>query len=41
MPSIRSIVGKASARNYRLKELIKGVASSLAFQRRVKQGSME
>jgi hypothetical protein len=37
MPAIRSIVGNASARNYRLKELIKGVALSPAFQQRVKQ----
>jgi hypothetical protein len=37
MPAIRSIVGNARARNYRLKELIKGVALSPAFQQRVKQ----
>ena len=37
MPAIRSIVGNARARNYRLRELIKGVALSPAFQRRVKQ----
>jgi hypothetical protein len=37
MPAIRSIVGNARARNYRLKDLIKGVALSPAFQRRVKQ----
>jgi hypothetical protein len=37
MPTIRSIVRNARARNYRLRELIKGVASSPAFQRRVKQ----
>jgi hypothetical protein len=37
MPTIRRIVGKAEARNYRLRELIKGVAMSAAFQRRTKQ----
>jgi mono/diheme cytochrome c family protein len=37
MPAIRGIVGNARTRNYRLKELIKGVASSAPFQRRVKQ----
>jgi Protein of unknown function (DUF1592)/Protein of unknown function (DUF1588)/Protein of unknown function (DUF1585)/Protein of unknown function (DUF1587)/Protein of unknown function (DUF1595) len=37
MPAVRSIVSNARARNFRFKELIKGVASSAAFQRRVKQ----
>ncbi len=37
MPAIRSIVSGARGRNYRFRELIKGVASSSAFQRRVKQ----
>ncbi len=37
MPTIRHIVSKAKAGNYKFKELIKGVASSPAFQRRVKQ----
>jgi hypothetical protein len=37
MPTIRSIVSHAKARDYRLRELIKGVASSPAFQRRVRQ----
>jgi hypothetical protein len=37
MPTIRSIVSQARARNYRFRELIKGVALSPAFQRRVKQ----
>jgi hypothetical protein len=37
MPTIRSIVRNTRARNYKLRELIKGVASSPAFQRRVKQ----
>ncbi len=37
MPIVRSIVRKARARNYRLKELIKGVALSPAFRQRVKQ----
>ncbi len=37
MPAVRSIVSNARARNYKFKELIKGVASSPAFQRRVKQ----
>jgi hypothetical protein len=37
MPAIRSIVSHAKARNYRFKDLIKGVALSPAFQRRVKQ----
>jgi len=36
MPAVRSIVGHARARNYRLTDLIKGVAASPAFQRRVK-----
>jgi len=39
MPAIRGIVSRAEARNYRLRELIKGVALSPAFQRRVKQPS--
>jgi hypothetical protein len=37
MPAVRSIVSNARARNFRFKELIKGVAASSAFQRRVKQ----
>jgi len=37
MPAVRGIVSKAKARNYSFRELIKGVASSSAFQRRVKQ----
>jgi hypothetical protein len=37
MPAVRSIVSNAKARNYRFKDLIKGVALSSAFQRRVKQ----
>jgi hypothetical protein len=37
MPTVRGIVSKARARNYRLRELIKGVAASPQFQRRVKQ----
>ena len=37
MPAIRSIVSHARARNYNFRELIKGVASSPAFQQRVKQ----
>jgi hypothetical protein len=37
MPAVRSIVSNARARNYKLKDLIKGVALSPAFQRRVKQ----
>jgi hypothetical protein len=37
MPAVRSIVSKAGARNYKLRELIRGVALSPAFQRRVKQ----
>jgi hypothetical protein len=41
MPAIRSIVGNARTRNYRLRELIKGVASSPAFQQRVKQPTTE
>jgi len=41
MPTIRSIVRGARARDYRLRELIKGVASSPAFQRRVKQPTPE
>jgi len=41
MPTIRSIVGHAKAGNYRFKALIKGVATSDAFQRRVKQPSRQ
>jgi len=41
MPTIRSIVRGARARDYKLRELIKGVASSPAFQRRVKQPTPE
>jgi hypothetical protein len=37
MPAVRSIVSNARARNYRFKELIKGVALSPAFRQRVKQ----
>jgi len=37
MPAIRGIVSRVGARNYRLRDLIKGVASSPAFQRRVRQ----
>jgi mono/diheme cytochrome c family protein len=37
MPAIRSIVSQSRARDYRLRELIKGVALSPPFQRRVKQ----
>jgi hypothetical protein len=37
MPAIRRIVSRAGGRNYRLQDLIKGVASSPAFQQRVKQ----
>lgn len=37
MPSIRSIVSQAKGGNYPFRALIKGVASSPAFQRRVKQ----
>ncbi len=37
MPTVRGIVSRAAGRNYRLKELIKGVALSAPFQRRVKQ----
>jgi Protein of unknown function (DUF1592)/Protein of unknown function (DUF1588)/Protein of unknown function (DUF1585) len=37
MPTVRNIVSHAKARHYKLKELIKGVALSAAFQRRVKQ----
>ncbi|MEO6185457.1 MAG: DUF1592 domain-containing protein [Steroidobacteraceae bacterium] len=37
MPAVRGIVSKAKPRNYRFKELIKGVAASAAFQRRAKQ----
>ena len=40
MPAIRSIVNTAKVRNYRFKELIKAVASSAPFQRRVKQPSV-
>jgi mono/diheme cytochrome c family protein len=37
MPTIRGIVVSARGRHYKLRELIKGVAASPAFQRRVKQ----
>jgi hypothetical protein len=37
MPAIRNIVTHAKARNYRFRELIKGVALTPAFQRHVKQ----
>ncbi len=37
MPAVRRIVRNAEIRNYQFKDLIKGVASSSAFQRRVKQ----
>jgi hypothetical protein len=37
MPTIRSIVRDARPGNFKLRELIKGVVSSPAFQRRVKQ----
>jgi hypothetical protein len=37
MPALRAIVSSARARNYRLKDLIKGVALSPAFRQRVKQ----
>jgi mono/diheme cytochrome c family protein len=37
MPAIRGIVSNARAGNFRLKELIKGVALSPAFRQRVKQ----
>jgi hypothetical protein len=37
MPAIRRIVSDARARNYKFRELIKGVALTPAFQRRVKQ----
>ena len=37
MPTVRGIVSRAKARNYRLRDLIKGVALSPAFQRRVRQ----
>jgi mono/diheme cytochrome c family protein len=37
MPAVRSVVSNARARNYKLKDLIKGVASSPAFRQRVKQ----
>jgi len=39
MPAIRGIVSQARARDYRLRELIKGVALSPPFQRRVKQAT--
>ena len=41
MPTVRGIVTHARARNYRFKELIKGVVLSPAFQRRVKQPTPE
>jgi hypothetical protein len=37
MPAVRRIVSDARARNYRFRELIKGVALSPAFRQRVKQ----
>ena len=37
MPLIRSIVSTTRARNYRLRDLIKAMASSPQFQRRVRQ----
>ncbi len=37
MPAIRGIVSNARNRNYRLRDLIKGVALTPAFQRRVRQ----
>ena len=37
MPTIRGIVSRAESRRYKLGELIKGVALSPAFQRRVRQ----
>ena len=37
MPTVRGIVTRAKTRNYRLRDLIKGVALSPAFQRRVRQ----
>jgi hypothetical protein len=37
MPAVRSIVSTARARDYRFRELIKGVALSPAFRQRVKQ----
>ena len=37
MPAVRAIVGNARARNYRLKDLIKGVALTPAFRQRLKQ----
>jgi hypothetical protein len=41
MPAVRSIVSNARARNYRFKELIKGVALSPAFRQRVKQPTLK
>jgi hypothetical protein len=41
MPAVRSIVSKARDRNYRFKELIKGVALSDAFRQRAKQPTPE
>ena len=41
MPTVRSIVREARGGNYRLSELIKGVASSAPFQRRVKQAASQ
>jgi mono/diheme cytochrome c family protein len=41
MPTVRSIVSRAKARDYRLRDLIKGVALSPVFQRRVKQPTPE
>ncbi len=37
MPAVRSVVRDARARNYKLKDLIKGAALSPAFRQRVKQ----
>jgi hypothetical protein len=37
MPAVRSIVSNARARNYRFRELIRGVVLSPAFRQRVKQ----
>jgi Protein of unknown function (DUF1592)/Protein of unknown function (DUF1588)/Protein of unknown function (DUF1585)/Protein of unknown function (DUF1587)/Protein of unknown function (DUF1595) len=37
MPTVRRIAGDAKAQNYKLKELIKAVALTPAFQQRVKQ----
>lgn len=37
MPTVRAIVGNAKGKNYRFRELVKGIALSPAFQQRVKQ----